>query len=309
MQVDVADAVPNNVIGFVEAPEILELSTGYIITMGVILGVFFVGEVSVLIFIIYHRKHQVMKLAQAPFLALLMGCSAFTTASCTFLLQVTDVACNLFGLLLLVPLTMMAAILVGRLWRAYSMLSTILNIGSSGDQKARGENLIRCLAFIVDWRMLDCCGRSRCSRRSRSGSRRRSTQAALRTAVTDCDLLRLIVILTLPQLVLQILISTLVDRNAEIVFNASEEVGRKTCGAANWWLPLLGVVYIGILFLCVMMVAWMSRDLPSVFNEKSAIFKAGTVSGIISFLGVSLLLITDSPTTSPNVTVRSTIVP
>jgi hypothetical protein len=51
------------------------------------------------------------------------------------------------------------------------------------------------------------------------------------------------------------------------------------------------------------LVAWYSRDLPMAFNEKDQIFQTATVNGLVCVIIIALLLITDLPTTSPNISV------
>jgi hypothetical protein len=50
------------------------------------------------------------------------------------------------------------------------------------------------------------------------------------------------------------------------------------------------------------LAAWVARDLPSALNEKTGIFNSSAFNSVLAFLILALVFITDSPTTSPNVT-------
>ena len=52
-------------------------------------------------------------------------------------------------------------------------------------------------------------------------------------------------------------------------------------------------------------VAWISRSLPSAFNEKVQVFHAAAISILLAFMTILLISITSDPTTHPDVKVCS----
>lgn len=106
-----------------EVPEAVVLTN----SKGFIIGAYVVSESYALIltlmfiYICKHRNHPLLKMAQAPFLAVQMLC-AIITVSCFFVfLPLSDTTCNLHAILMIFPITILAATLVGRLWRTYSV--------------------------------------------------------------------------------------------------------------------------------------------------------------------------------------------
>ena len=131
------------------------------------------------------------------------------------------------------------------------------------------------------------------------GARRHS----LRKKVTDADLLRVLFLLLLPQLIIQIVGISLYRRNVEILF-INDEIGRTVCERGSTWPTLVGEIYIGLLFVMAIIVAYASRDLPSVFNEKNAIFMTAAMNGVVLFFVLAMIFIFETSITEPNVTVR-----
>jgi hypothetical protein len=298
-RVDVADAVPDNVIEFREPPKIKTVTQGFKVGIGCGIGVFLVVELYVISFIIRHRKHPVMQLAQAPFLAMLMGCVITVTAASFVFMPLQDVFCNLRGMLVEVPLSMVAAILVGRVWRAYSTLSTALKIGTSRQSESISErwlmapltSIAKCHTFLP-W----------CRKEKKQTRQRQRRRNSLRSTVTSMELLRLIIFLISPQLIVQTVGLILYQRTLVIDLADGGENGRLICDTSSRWPTYVGFIIVGCLFLMAVLAAWVARDLPSALNEKSGIFNSSAFNSVLAFLILALVFITDSPTTSPNVT-------
>ena len=235
-----------------------------------------------------------MMLAQAPFLALLTVCGMIATATSFVFMPTRDVYCNLRGVLILIPLTLMAAILIGRLWRVYSTLRIALTIGEQNGKRKRtfgGEHIMNFLSRLASVHML--------FKRQNVGRRRNS----LRQKVSDADLLRVLCLLTLPQIILQVVGVSLYQREIETVFTGDGNVGRVVCDVNSRWPILAGEIYIGLLFVMAVIVAYASRDLPSVFNEKNAIFMTASMNGVVLFFVLAMIYIFENSITDPNVTV------
>jgi len=300
LRVDMAAAIPGNVLQYSPPPEVKTITKGFKIGFGIVLSFFLVLQIGTFAYIIHKRSHPVLKISQANFLAMLVACTILVTISCIFLLPTKDINCTLQGPFILIPLTTMASILVGRLWRAYSMLSVVLSMGKGETpRRTSSARIMNILASMADWRMPKYFQRW-CSRKTQ---RRRSTKAGLRTAVLESDLYRLVFLLTLPQLLLQVLAIAFLPGEVEIEFNEDESMGRTVCKRDLQTARWVGDLYLMLLLVLSVIVAWICRDLPSLFNEKDAIFNAAGITTFITFLTVCLLIIIDEPSTSPNATV------
>jgi uncharacterized membrane protein len=139
--------------------------------------------------------------------------------------------------------------------------------------------------------------------------RRKTTESkrnALRTKITNVHLLRVIFLLTLPQIILQVLgISLTSGRELTIVMDEGSDVGILLCDTNENWLVFFGALMEGFLFLVAVFVAYVTQDLPSIFNEKEAIFAAASFSGLLLFVVLVLLFVADTNRLSPNVSVSS----
>ena len=85
-QVDVANAIPGTIMEVNDPPETLYVSKQTKIFVGVIIGICSLISLVMFIFIVVHRKHRVMTLAQGGLLAWLTA-SSFCTIVFSFLLS------------------------------------------------------------------------------------------------------------------------------------------------------------------------------------------------------------------------------
>jgi hypothetical protein len=122
--------------------------------------------------------------------------------------------------------------------------------------------------------------------------------------VTDADLLRVLLLLVLPQLIIQIVGISMYRGDVEIIF-INDNIGRTMCEKGSRWPTLVGEIYIGLLFVMAIIVAYASRELPSVFNEKNAIFITAATNCVVLFFVLAMIYIFDTSITEPNVTVRT----
>lgn len=294
-RVDIADAAPNNVVEFVEPPQINTITKEFKIAIMAVCILIGLGEMYLLFAVLWYRKNPVLTLAQAPFLALMIVCGMIVTGTAFVFMPTRNVYCNLRGVVIVLPLTLMAAILIGRLWRVYSILRIALTIGDENNGKRKrdfgGQRIMDFLSSLANVHSL--------VKGDFSGARRPS----LRNTVTDADLLRVLFLLTLPQLILQIIGVSLYRREVEVVFDVDSSVGRTVCDRSTRWPLLAGEIYIGLLFVMTIIVAYASRDLPSVFNEKNAIFITASMNGVVVFFVLAMIFIFERSITEPNVTV------
>jgi hypothetical protein len=300
-RVDVADAIPGNILEVRNPPTIRKVSDLMKIIVGVATGIF--GSFALFCFgtIIYHRAHAVMRLAQAPFLAALAGCCLAAIGSTFTFLPSRDCFCRLRGPMTLVPITTAAAIIVARIWRIYTTLSAALRLGrQAGRGKSEPEFGHRIMVFL-SWlaQVPFLVFRNPFKRESR-----RSMQS-LRQAATAKETSSLVAILSFPQALLQVYAALSFDKELQVEFDPSTNVGRKMCNENGKWAEVAGWCIAAALFLLAVMVSWISRLLPSAFNEKDHVFLAAALSTIIAVVSVLLQRISDEVTTSPDVQVSN----
>jgi hypothetical protein len=144
-----------------------------------------------------------------------------------------------------------------------------------------------------------CCKFSSCQT---NDSQEETKRPSFRRTVTALETARLIFLLTIPQIVLQITSSVSVEDGLDIELTPEGNVGRVVCGHVSWVRITTTCISAFVYFLAVLM-AWISRDLPSAFNEKNQIFNSATIGTILVVMAIVLGQITDQPTTSPDVAV------
>ena len=93
-------------------------------------------------------------------------------------------------------------------------------------------------------------------------------------------------------------------RELEEEIDVDLNVGRHVCGEYSEWVIPASIGYVAFVYLVAVVVAWISRDLPSAFNEKDQIFHAATISTLLAFVSISLVGIMNDASTEPDVLVR-----
>jgi len=188
-------------------------------------------------------------------------------------------------------MTFVGACLVGRVWRVFTTLSTAQSFARMNKKTCDvSEYFISLLTFLAN--VPFCCKKDLVHRRR-----------SLRQTVTEKQTWGLICILTLPQLVFQVLTSALIDRQLEMEFDVRGDNGRVVCDANGRWALATGIGYAALVYLIAVFVAWISRSLPSAFNEKDQIFHAATISTVLACMSIAFLEIMNAPTTEPDVVV------
>jgi hypothetical protein len=120
----------------------------------------------------------------------------------------------------------------------------------------------------------------------------------VRKEVKDHHVLQLIVSLTIPQIIIQSIALTKFPAQVEII--EGDSLSWVACQSDHWWPTLISVILVIVLFLMAVFVAYICRDLPSLFNEKAQIFKASWINFMVLVFAGTMVGLTDSETTSPN---------
>jgi 7 transmembrane sweet-taste receptor of 3 GCPR len=262
--VDMAMALPKTVAVIVESPPvIMTVSKSMVVYVYVISGVFGAFALGCFVFILHHRNHVVLTLAQGSFLAALAA-SCFIHMVFTFtFLPVNDIFCSIHGILEYIPMSFAGAIMVARVWRAYCTLATANAIGRRPSPGTKNEKYWseKCI-FFLGWL-------ARLPLRCFKQYRKPAVRSTLRQTVTATETASLVIMLTLPQVILQVFGAIFYHRDLEEQWDPSLNLGRIVCEAHGAWVQELGVALAGIVYIWSVSVAWIARDLPSAFNEKS----------------------------------------
>jgi hypothetical protein len=286
-RLDVAAAIPDLTVQLQDPPTIHTMSDTTKYVVGGVIAVFGAFALFCFVFILRHKEHLVMKLAQGGFLAALAGsCLALVAFSFTYF-PTNDVFCRLQGPLVLFPLTLVIAILVGRLWRVYVTLSVAIDIGRHREADPTPptrcsrlkpcQRIVSLLSFLAGLPFY-----------LQHPKKRKSYVPSLRQKVTAKETASLIAMLTFPQFVLQIFGAAYYDRHVEFQFDANSNIGRYMCSYDGEWTTKFGRWMIAVMFVLAVIVAWVSRELPSAFNEKRQIFRATGISIAIGVAATAL---------------------
>ena len=287
-------------------PTILKVEAGFAIVMCCVVGIVTLILFAMFCIIVYHRKNKLMTLAQGGLLGLLTITAAIGNITSLFFFPTNDKFCTLAGPLCLIPQTLLAAILVGRLWRVYMTLAVANSLGRATLNTSERTNFLSKLIPTEQGFMevLGLLSLSTCFPQKDTGDKRASARS-LRRATTRADTLRLIFMLTLPQIVLQICGAIIYPAVSGIELTDNEKLGRQWCnrGGRGSWTYFTGLALIALVYILAVLVAWFSRNLPSAFNEKDQIFQAASVNSVVSMIVISLMFITNRAETSPHISV------
>jgi hypothetical protein len=290
-------------------PDVSYLSKGSKIFMGVVIGICGLAVLCMTAYIVYHRNHKVMTLAQAGLLTALAASNCVTILFSFLLMPVRDIFCQLQGLLL-ISSTIVPAILVARLWRVYSTLRSAMTIGrremfeeksSTSFQRRLSQVSKASEAWIMQFLAFLSCSKLAACYQPNKGPAHRRTTTSLRRAITRRETIGLIISLTFPQVVIQMFSVFYYDSYLWLQFSSDLSSCRQTCYRPdNGWVYYTGLGYMAAMFLLATYVAYVSRHLPSAFNEKDEIFRSAFLNGCLT-VGVSVFLaFSDSAVTPPD---------
>lgn len=298
---DVANAVSGGVITIRRPPKVREVTTGAKIGLACLVAISASFALYILVYLVVRRNEAIIQLAQGKFLAAISaGCLLQIVSSFVFL-PTNSLYCDLFGLLILFPMTFVASCLVGRVWRVHKTLSIAQTMGR---QRTKQEQtlIVRMEGSLVSF--LDRLARIpllQCRSNSRINGRR-----SLRETVTDAQTTGLIAMLALPQLSFQIYVLS-IGRRVIYIEDALGTVSRLYCDQAGRWTSAVGLAYMITILMLAVAMGWVSRFLPSAFNEKSLIFQAASVSTFLAVLSIMMWRPITDAGTAPDLSVSDGI--
>lgn len=122
------------------------------------------------------------------------------------------------------------------------------------------------------------------------------------------DTVRLIIVLSLPQTILQVFKISFYDIRLDFQYDSEFKTGRFVCENTDVrWVIYLGLSLMVAAYMLCAFVAWCARDLPAAFNESTNVFKTAAVSAIVSVVALALQVYLDQPSTSPSASVSNDI--
>jgi hypothetical protein len=235
-----------------------------------------IGGIIVLFLLIQfyrQRKSQVFELTQGKFILAMLFSGLFATCSLVLVEHKNDVYCHLYQPFVTLPMHIMFAILVGRMWRIRAIISPLLLLTLE-----KKENWTTKFVNIIEW----------ITRLEGLGERVKTRDKKIRRTITDGQLMRVIVLLCFPQVIVQILILTIGDQGF------SNTAGYETCKETYFNSPLgiLSFTFLLGLFVTLLVLAGTSRNLPSLFNETRSMLDVAVTALRMTCLGAILIVAT-----------------
>ena len=280
-QADVAN-IPFDarIVQFRDAPEILEISNSTACFSYVMVAMTCIFLALLMHQVFVNRMNQVLMLTQGKFLLAMLAAGFVASLFSFTFLPSRDLLCNLVGPTIVLPLHIFWAVILGRMWRIHATLSPLLLL-TLEKEKTWLRKVVESLHAVT-----------RCSGKKH-----------LRRTVTDRQLAFVILIFTLPQLFVQVLRWVMEPNESTIIFNEEETIGSVVClhNFFNSWFEGVSIILLVCMLMCCLFLAKQSTSLPSLFNEGEAIFDVTLVALIVLAVIAVVAIMTDAPTTSPNV--------
>jgi 7 transmembrane sweet-taste receptor of 3 GCPR len=281
-----------------QAPYVInEVSTGVLYFSYVAIAV----ASAILLFLIFqtlrHRNQPVLHLSQGDFLLAFLFAAVLATISAFLLEPKSDAHCRLSYPLLFIPIQLMYAITVGRLWRIHAVISPLLIEHLNKGKTSLAQRFVESLTYIS-------FHLSNLFIRKQKGGRSRSVAGSVKQQISQFQLALVVALFTLPQFVIQLLAFIFQPQKRVIEFNIDESVGRASCDSGVDTARSLITYSFCLLVLLVVILLFMahsSRKLPSLFNETRVIYDSTFLSVVVMCLGVGVIALTSGPDTSPNV--------
>lgn len=222
-----------------------------------------------------NRNAQVFELTQGKFLMAMQVCALVATCSLV-LFKPVDPFCQISTPLIYLATHMFYAILLGRMWRVRAVISPLLLLTLEKKEDWTSK--------IVNWvnRFTACTGRQN------------RHQKKIRMKITDYQLARVIMLLIMPQLVMQILILVVYYDNRMVLTDIAYDGlvdGIFICEYAAFYSTLhnIAISLIGIEFLMLVILTYGSKDLPSLFNETKKVWAILRSTFVLVVFGSSLI--------------------
>ncbi len=299
---DIANALPptSRLLTLQDPPLISDVSQGVRIFSIVAIGV----SSAIILWLLWqtlkHRKEAVLNLSQADFLVVFLLAALVATISSFLLLPHSDLYCQMNSPMILIPVQLMYSITLGRLWRIHAVISPLLL--EQYRKKLRHHmvwrmQFIQCFLVVarIPQQLFKCRFKSQTQTQSPRASHRTSKGTTIRRSVTSKQLWLVVLFFVFPQIVLQVCSLVFQPHSLELVWNADFSIATARCSNEQvWYTSILSYAYAAliILMLILMVVAFSSRELPSLFNETSVIYQTALNTVLLILLGLIVIGVT-----------------
>jgi len=222
-----------------------------------------------------HRNNLLLQLFQPDSLSLFVTAGAIATiASLMFAFPEYDVTCALRQPIILTSITFMGNLLIGRAWRIGSIISSTTTFAASGDEidtlgmaRLKVMNVLSTLSQLG--RYVRSCGREKIGSNSGSGIRR---------AITFADSIFVVMVLLIPQPVLQIVNLSVPSVRMGSVEKLEDEVQYTCESRAGPYVLIVGITLAAIPFVISLLINIENKGIPDNFRELNEIAASMTSS-------------------------------
>ena len=297
---------------YLRQPSVLESDT----TIWVLSAIIIIPTIPLMTFFLYnvirHRDHSVMKLSQWQFLASIILLSMLAVIGTRFITTENKLTCSIGIVPSLGCSYFILTVVIGRLWRSSLLLSSVIQSDDSDQNHLRRKQLAQLndfFSYLTQWKACSVqvikpvSGRAR---RSNIGFQKRST--ILRNIISISDLRRLLIVLSIP-MVITMICSFVFSSNIEpgYIYDSTYAYKKKVCDVDQSWtcptLVSLIVAFVLVILqqLLCLYIAYLTSDLPSLFNETLSIYRSVCFSFLVTLLFVPMSFFAHTPTTSSEV--------
>eukprot|EP00984_Skeletonema_dohrnii_P021452 scaffold10724_cov112-Skeletonema_dohrnii-CCMP3373.AAC.3 len=254
----------------------VDSTTSFRVCFGVFLFIICVGQLKVAADLYKHRNNLLLQLFQPGSLSLFVAAGAIASiASLLFAFSEYDVTCALRQPIILTSITFMGNLLIGRAWRIGSIISSTTTFASSSDEiDTLGMARLKVMSGLSKLSQLGRYVRSR--GREKIGA----SNSGIRRAITFADSIFVVMVLLIPQLVLQIVnLSVPSVRMGSVEILEDEGNYNYTCESrAGPYVLIVGIVLAAIPFGISLLINIESKGVPDKFRELDDIVASMTSS-------------------------------
>eukprot|EP00984_Skeletonema_dohrnii_P007702 scaffold2824_cov65-Skeletonema_dohrnii-CCMP3373.AAC.1 len=243
----------------------VDSTTSFRVCFGVLLFIICVVQLKVAADLYKHRNNLLLQLFQLDSLSLFVAAGAIASiASFLFAFSEYDATCALRQPIILTSITFMGNLLIGRAWRIGSIISSTTTFASSGDEidtlgmaRLKVMNVLSKLSQLG--RYVRSCGREKIG----------TSNSGIRRAITFADSIFVVIVLLIPQLVLQIVnLSVPGVRMGSVEILEGVGKGQYTCESrAGPYVLIVGIVLAAIPFGISLLINIKSKGIPDNFRE------------------------------------------
>eukprot|EP00984_Skeletonema_dohrnii_P011683 scaffold4689_cov142-Skeletonema_dohrnii-CCMP3373.AAC.4 len=251
----------------------VDSTTSFRACFGVLLLTLCVAQLKVAADLCKHRNNLLLQLFQPDSLSLFVTAGAIATiASLMFAFPEYDATCALRQPIILTSITFMGNLLIGRAWRIGSIISSTTTFAAPGDKidavgvaRLKVMNVLSTLSQMG--RYVGSCGREKIGRNS-----------GIRRVITFADSIFVVMVLLIPQLVLQIVNLSVPSVRMGSVETLEGE-GHYTCESRTGpYVLIVGIVLAAIPFGISLLINIESKGIPAKFRELDDILASMTSS-------------------------------